>query len=130
MRTLVVEDDFTSRLVLKEMLKPYGEVHIAVDGKEAVEAFEFSIESKLQYDLICLDIMMPKMDGQSVLKEIRRIEQDQKIPVESRSKVIMTTVLEGKEHVITAFIEQCDGYFVKPIRREKLIQRLQEMELI
>ena len=45
MRTLIVEDDFTSRLLLQSFLSQYGECHIAVNGKEAVEAFRAAQES-------------------------------------------------------------------------------------
>ena len=42
MRTLIVEDDFTSRLLLQTVLSRYGECHVAINGKEAVEAFRMS----------------------------------------------------------------------------------------
>ena len=48
---------------------------MAVDGKEAIDAFRMAIEEARPYSLICLDIMMPEMDGHEVLKEIRRIEE-------------------------------------------------------
>ena len=68
MKTLIVEDDFTSRLLLQEILKRYGAVHIAVNGREAVDAVRAAAESDESYDLICLDIMMPEMDGYQALK--------------------------------------------------------------
>ena len=66
MKTLIVEDDFTSRLYLQELLKGYGPTHIAVNGKEAIEATHLALEAGEPYNLICLDIMMPEMDGQHV----------------------------------------------------------------
>ncbi|MFC1821043.1 hypothetical protein ACFLZG_08180 [Thermodesulfobacteriota bacterium] len=39
MKTLVVKDDFASRLILQKILSPYGETHVAVNGEEAIEAF-------------------------------------------------------------------------------------------
>ena len=75
MRTLIVEDDFTSRLLLQTFLSRYGECHIAVNGKEAVAAFRAARESGQWYDLICMDIMMPEMDGQTAVKEIRALEE-------------------------------------------------------
>ena len=59
MRTLIVEDDFTSRLLLQTILAKYGECHIAINGKEAVDAFRLSKQNRNSYDLICMDIMMP-----------------------------------------------------------------------
>lgn len=75
MKTLIVEDDFTSRLLLQTFLNPYGESHVAVDGIEAIEAFMLACAEKYPYDLVCLDIMMPRMDGHEVLKRIRGMEE-------------------------------------------------------
>jgi len=58
-RCLIVEDDFISRKILRELLLPYFEVEIAVDGEEAVTAFKLAMEAKAPYDMICMDIMMP-----------------------------------------------------------------------
>ena len=75
MKTLIVDDDFTNRLLLQEILKVHGPVHVAVNGKEAVEAVAAARDNKEDpYDLICLDIMMPEMDGQEDLKIIRADE--------------------------------------------------------
>jgi two-component system chemotaxis response regulator CheY len=52
------KDDFTSRLLLHTFLSRYGECHVAINGKEAVEAFRESRKNGGKYDLICIDIMM------------------------------------------------------------------------
>jgi PAS domain-containing protein len=49
----------------------YGECHIAVNGREAVAAFQAALKSGQRYNLVCVDIMMPEMDGQTALKQIR-----------------------------------------------------------
>lgn len=82
MKSLIVEDDFTSRFVLQEFLAPYGQTHIAVNGKEPMEAVGISAKENKPYDLICLDIMMPEMDGHAVLKAIRIIEEEKGIFLE------------------------------------------------
>ena len=89
MRVLVVEDDFTSRKILQKILGPYGEVDIAVNGLEAIQAFNQSLDGNNLYDLICMDIMMPEMDGQTALKKIRAIEKERGIQPAQEVKVIM-----------------------------------------
>jgi two-component system, chemotaxis family, chemotaxis protein CheY len=130
MKTLVVEDDFTGRLVLQGMLAPYGTVHIAVDGKEALEAFRRAAATVAPYDLICLDIMMPGMDGHAVLKEIRAFEEARGIAGPAAVKIFMTSALSDGANVFKAFREQCEAYLVKPIDRQKLIAQLKTFKLI
>jgi two-component system chemotaxis response regulator CheY len=48
MKTLIVEDDFTSRLFLQKILSPYGECHIAVNGNEAVQAFQMATDNQVK----------------------------------------------------------------------------------
>jgi two-component system, chemotaxis family, chemotaxis protein CheY len=130
MKTLIVEDDFTSRLLLQELLKHYGPVHVAVNGREAVDAVASTMKTGEHYDLICLDIMLPEMNGQEVLKKIRTEEEKVGIKLGKGVKVIMTTALNDPKNIMSAFREQCDTYLVKPIDSAKLIGTLRESGLI
>lgn len=127
MKTLIVEDDFTSRLLLQRYLAPYGECHIAVNGLEAIAAFDLASDRQERYDLICLDISMPEMDGQAVLKAIRKKEEED--GVVGGVKIVMTTALGDKDNVMAAFREQCDAYLVKPVEKPKLLDQLKEIGL-
>jgi two-component system chemotaxis response regulator CheY len=130
MKTLIVEDDFTSRLLLQASLSPYGECHIAVNGKEAVEAFQAARQQGQRYDLICMDIMMPEMDGQEALRQIRKLEDDADVLSSDAAKVIMTTALDDIGNVMTAFKGLCDAYLMKPIDQAKLLAKLKSLRLI
>jgi len=129
MKILVVEDNFTSRRLLQKYLSSYGNSEIAVNGKEAVEAFVSAHDEGEPYDLICLDIMMPEMDGQEALKKIRRIEEEMDIHGLGRVKIIMTTVLDDRKNVMEAFKSQCDGYIIKPIDRRDLLKVIGSLDL-
>lgn len=130
MKTLIVEDDFTSRLLLQEILKSYGPSHIAVNGREAIEAVRIALEAKEPYELICLDIMMPEMDGQAALKEIRNMEKSKGMIPSDMAKIIMTTSATDKENVLAAINAQCDYYLVKPVQKKILIRELHRLKLI
>ena len=131
MKILIVEDEFISRTLLSEMLSEYGICHIATDGREAVEVLGRAYAVSEKYDLVCLDIMMPEMDGQEVLTEIRKMEQEHGISGENATKVIMTTALDDSKNIMKAFTEgHCEAYLTKPIEKEKLVSQLRDLKLI
>jgi len=130
MKILIVEDDFTSRIIMQEFLKGYGEVHITVNGKEAIEAVNLSLELGAPYALICLDVMMPEMDGQTALRHIRDMEASRGILSTDGAKIIMTTALGDVKNAMSAFHNLCDAYLVKPIDRAKLLEALRKLGLI
>lgn len=130
MKILIVEDDFTSRVVMQEFLKPYGDCHVAVNGLEAVEAYRSAMAVGAPYGIICLDIMMPELGGHGVLTQIRKDEQEAQVPPDQAVKIIMTTALSDPRNVMKAFAEQCEAFLVKPVKREKLIEALRDLRLI
>ena len=91
MKVLIVEDDFDSALLLQKLITQYGECRTAVNGREAVLAFHVALDAGQPYDLICLDIMMPEMDGQAALKGMRAMEEARGIASTHGAKIIMTT---------------------------------------
>ena len=129
-KILIVEDDFTSRLLLQELLKSYGPSHIAVNGKEAVEAVRLALEAGEPYNLICLDIMMPEMDGQEALRQIREQEEARGILPSKGAKIVMTTALADLKSVNAAYHSLCDAYLTKPIQKAKLLEELRQLKLI
>ncbi len=129
-RILVVEDDMVSRKFLSKVLKQYGDCDLVVDGLEAIDAYLLALKEENPYDLICLDIMMPKIDGVKVLKAIRDLETQRKLDPSEKAKIIMTTALGETEIVKTAFDYGCDAYASKPIDIEKLKEVLEKIDFI
>ncbi len=131
MKALIVEDDFTSRLLMQKLLGQYqAESHIAINGIEAVIAFRQSLAEQAPYDLVCMDIMMPEMDGLAALKEIRTIEMGYGILPGDGAKVIMTTALRDVRSVTSAYKEFCDAYISKPIDKVKFYEELLALGLV
>lgn len=126
MRILIAEDDFISRRLLHAMLAPWGDCELAAHGGEALTAIKEAWSQKRAYDLICLDIMMPVLDGQELLKELRRLEGERGIWGSAAAKVLMTTAVEDREMTMDCFRSQCEGYLVKPIQSEMLYRLLRE----
>lgn len=80
MRILVAEDDYASRRLFVAFLSPLGPCDAVENGLDAVEAFEAALEEGNPYDAVCLDLMMPGLDGRQVLVAIRRLERERGRP--------------------------------------------------
>jgi two-component system chemotaxis response regulator CheY len=125
-----VEDDFASRLLLQTFLSRYGECHIAVNGREAVDAFRSASERGQPYDLICMDIMMPEMDGREAVRQIRAMEVARGILSTDGAKIFMTTTVSDIKEVILCFKELCDAYLLKPIDLALLLSEMKVLRLL
>lgn len=131
MRILIAEDDFTSRRLMQKLLAPFGDCDVVINGAEAVAAFETAHAEGRPYRLICLDIMMPEMDGQQALKIMRRREGELGVAPREEARVLMTTALDQPRDVIEAFYRGgCTDYLVKPIDKQELLEKLREYRVL
>lgn len=131
LKILVVEDDFMVRQVIRDILEVYGVVDIAVNGEEAIQAFRVAWRKEEPYDLLCMDIMMPVMDGNEALIKIREIEKSLGIIGPDEVRVIMITALDDAKTVVKAYSKGgATSYIVKPIEKERLINEIRDIGLI
>ena len=129
LKVLIVEDDIVCRVLLQGLLSKYGDCHIAMNGNEALSAFRTSLQEGKGYDLICMDIEMPELNGQAAVAQIRAIEVAQGIR-SGEVKVLMTSSLRDVQTILSSFGAKCDEYLVKPVDGKKLQQRLKALDLI
>jgi two-component system, chemotaxis family, chemotaxis protein CheY len=131
MKTLIVEDDFLARALLSTLLSEYGICHVAVNGREALDAIASAFAEKQPYDLICFDIVMPVMTGQEALVALRQMELERGLTGPEMTKVIMVTALDDSETIMKAFRQgQCEAYLTKPFDRNKLMGHIRDLGLI
>jgi len=110
-RILIIDDEELIRDVIKEYISPENfSADEAADGREALELFQHN-----NYNLIILDVMMPKMDGWSVCREIRKTSQ---VPI------IMLTARGEEYDKLLAFELGVDDYIVKPFSPKELLARM------
>ena len=110
-KILVVEDDLDIQELLKNFLQEAGySIVLANDGVEALSIF-----SDVQFDLILLDIMLPKIDGFAVCELIRK---------QSQVPIIMLTALSGEEDQIKGLDLQVDDYITKPFSMPVLLRKI------
>ena len=99
------------------MLKKLGhEVAIANNGKEALEAIKQSV-----FDLVLMDIQMPELDGYETVRQLRKDETGERLPVIALTANAMRT---DREACLQAGM---DAYVSKPIRLKKLAEIIQEV---
>lgn len=130
MRILVADDDRLNRGLLVEFLSEYGDCDEVGDGVAAMGAYGEAIEEGRPYELLCLDIMMPQLDGLGVLRQVQEVyaefgEERAGAP----PKVIMMTAVEDMEYINAAFELGCDAYASKPIDMEKIREVMQNLGL-
>lgn len=130
LKILITEDDFASRKAIQIYLLPYGVCDISVNGFETIEAYKESLQAGEPYDLICLDILMPEMNGHEALKAIRKMEREMEVDPSNLVKVIMTTSKDSATDIAEAFGTGCDAYVIKPVNKEKLYEEMRKMVLI
>lgn len=130
MRILLVDDDPEALELLRAFLAPLGSVEAVTDGTDALDAFKNGLDLGTPYTLVCLDIRMPGMDGQRVLSAMRRMERARGLLREQWSRILMTTGVTDRPHVLKALEEACDGYVVKPVNHDDLFARLEALGLV
>ena len=118
-KLLIVEDNADNRMLIRAYLsKSDYKVEMAVNGLEGVEKIE-----KNNYDLVLMDIQMPKLDGYQAIRRIRELEKADKI---NRNKIIALTAYALDSDKEKALQAGFDGHLTKPIKKEKLYKMINE----
>lgn len=131
MRVLIVDDDFYSRSFLEYILHPYAACDVAENGEEAVMAVQRALSENKPYELICLDLLMPVVDGSNALREIRDVEKDHGVEKPKQAAIIITSVLEDAEDTHNAmYLGGATAFLQKPIEEKALLAELKTLGLI
>lgn len=130
MRILVVDDDPVCRQALTLYLTLLGEIDTAASGGEALAAVRRALAANRPYGLVFLDILMPDIDGQHVLRELRRAEAEAGRHGLSGARVVMVTGVDDRQQVIDAFRAQAEGYLIKPVELPRLRQLLKDLGIL
>ena len=114
---LAAEDNATNQLILQAMLAPLGiELTLVSDGAAAVEAFGVG-----RFDLILMDVQMPRMDGLAATAEIRRLERAAGRPA---TPIIALTANVMRHQIEQYLAVGMDGHVAKPIELTALARAI------
>lgn len=127
MRILIAEDDHASARYMEGLMARYGECLVTSDGEQAVKAFAAALDEGRPFRVVCLDIMMPVMNGQEALQEIRNMERTRGIKSSDEVKVVMTTALGDVRSVMGAYKDGATAYVTKPILPERMFETLRNL---
>lgn len=124
---LIVDDDPAGLRLLRQFLAPFGQCDLVDGGEQGIAMFRAALESGDRYDLVCLDIMMPGLDGHTVLQSLRQLEAARGILGSSGVKVLMLSATSDTKHCIQAFSEGCEAYITKPLSKLRLLTEVRSL---
>lgn len=130
MKILIVDDSGTMRKLVRRIMEEFGECSDAVDGEDGARVFRQALEEGSPFQMVCLDITMPKMNGQESLREMRKAEKEHNTHYRDRAKIVMTTSETDAAHLRDALRGGADGYVVKPFTRDEMAEQLRSLELL
>ena len=130
MKALIIDDEPFICELLSEFLNPFGDVSFLTEGAEALEQVKKGHEEGSPYDLLCLDINLSEVSGLDILKELRLFEKGQGISEDQAVNVVMITSSYESQYFFEAHQHGCQGYLMKPILREDLLGKIEELGLI
>lgn len=129
MKILIVDDEKISRNILLKKLEHIGDSIAVDDGFKALAEFDKAVKNKTLFDLIALDVSMPKMDGKQLLSKIRKKEKALKIVKKDQVKIIMVTSRMNVSTIKECIKLGCNGYLLKPVNKYQLMETLAHMGL-
>jgi|GEM_PF-1444377 len=130
-KSLIVEDDPFTQKILCAQMRSFGSCDRANNGSQGVEMFRQSLESPQErYDLVCLDLGLPDMEGMTALNNLRNVESQFEDDIPKRTSMIITTAETKPEIIAKAFEVGCDGYLMKPCTIEEIERELKKLGLL
>jgi len=121
MRILIVEDDLVSQIFMKTVLNKCGQCAIASDGEEAVKLFIAAATNGCPFDVVFMDIMLPKMDGLTAIDKIREYEGSNPRHAARPTHVVVVTATGDSQNIIHAYRSgDVFAYLKKPLEQNVL----------
>jgi two-component system chemotaxis response regulator CheY len=132
MKSLVIDDDASCRNMFKLTLENFGDCDTVSLGFEGVNSYREALDKGEPYDLLVIDIILPDINGNEVLKMVRTEEDLRGITDFFRTKIILTTSLDDEENRKLAenLTEGQESYYVKSFANEGFFEKLVGLGLL
>ncbi len=130
MRIIIIDDVRLNAEYLARLFLPSAKCDLVNNGEKALIIIKNAIQNNNNYDLICLDLVMPEMDGFEVLKHVRLLENESASQPVKSAKIMITSAVKDHNSVTKAIQLGCDGYLTKPYTRKNLNIQLENMKIL
>lgn len=124
MKILIIDDEIAALTKLKVLLASYGECTMSTKAEQALRFYEASIQNQAFFDLALIDIHLPEASGLDILESLIQMEVEAEAP---HAIKIIVTASGTKENLMRAYSKGCDGFLVKPVKRDTLDEKLQSL---
>ena len=121
MKILIIDDEMAALTKMKVLLSVYGECTMVTNAAQALQQCAKAIQNESPYDLITIDIQLPQTTGIDLMEAINKLESSRGIPA---SRKIMVTASGTKGNLVKATVKGCDGFIVKPVKRDILKEKM------
>lgn len=121
MKILIIDDEMPVLTKMKVLLSAYGQCALATTAQQAIQLCTTALQENKPFDLITIDIHLKDVSGLDLLASINQIENETPLPA---AKKVVVTAAGTKDNIIRAMIKGCDGFLVKPVKRDILEQKL------
>ena len=130
MKILIADDNEAARRLLQLYLAGYGSLVTVNNGIKAIGAFSQAVDTNERFDLVCMDYVMPGIDGIEAIKAIRSIEQEHGISQKDRVRIIMSSAVDQESDIMKAYANGCDSYMIRPDKKERFQKEIQSFGLL
>jgi two-component system, chemotaxis family, chemotaxis protein CheY len=131
LKILLADVSMTSRLAIERILSDYGTCVAAEDGMDCVKAYTLALELGSPYDLICIDLMLPRVGGIDAIKMMRKIEREMGVLKADAVKIIVITAVVNPAYIFEAcYRGGANSYLYKPVDRKKILEEMIKLGLI
>jgi len=128
LRFLVVEDDPTAGSLLQYILAQHGNCLLCETGAEGLSAVEAAYAKNAPFDLVILDLFLPDVHGDEILREIRHLEAQKGLSdSDERTHVLINTASRDMDQLRQSLGLEPDGYLLKPVNVDALLRRIAEL---
>ena len=121
MKILIIDDEIAVLTKLKAILSDYGDCIMTTDADQGLRLFQTAIESQSPFELVLIDIQLAQASGLDLLAAMIDMEIQSKA---SHALKMMVSASGTKANLVKAFTRGCDGFLVKPVKRDVLIEKL------